>query len=161
MARANVSHMMKRCCLLLGLFLLVGCQAQPDYTFSGRLLKADGSPASGVSVVVTPASAALTGQPKGTVLTTDDGGGFTGSFPNDMDSADWVQLPVKSMPPLAGVYLWVYDRYNWKPIPVSIDPMSERQRCPGGQRMVLPTVSLPQMRAKGPDTVPSVTTLPS
>jgi hypothetical protein len=145
--------MTKRITLLVSL-LLVGCESQPDYTFSGRLLKPDGSPASGLSVMVTPASAALTGQPKGAVLTTDGGGGFSGNFANDMDGTDWARLPLPSMPPLAGVYLWVYDRYTWKPIPVSIDPLSERQRCPGGERIVLPTVTMPAA-------VPAVATMPS
>jgi hypothetical protein len=144
-----------------GLFLLVGCQSQPDYTFSGRLLKPDGSPASGMSVIVTPASAAITGDPKGTVVTTDDGGGFTGSFANDMDGTDWPQVPLPQMPPLSGVYLWIYDRYQWKPIPVSINPLEERERCSGGQQIVLPTVNMLPVRLHRLDTVPAETAMPS
>lgn len=146
---------------MTGLVAFAGCQSSPDYTFSGRLLKADGSPASGMSVVVTPASAALTGEPEGTVLTTDEGGGFSGSFANDMDNFGRIRVPLTQMPPLAGVYLWVYDRYSWKPIPVSMDPVAERQRCPGGEQLVLPSVRLPQARDPKAETMPAITTIPS
>lgn len=127
-----------------------GCQTQADYQYRGRLLLSNGAPAADVQVAVTPPSSFIedSAAPADTV-TTDAHGYFQGGFANDMDGQG-LQYRMTEMPPLAGVCLWVRTEDQWRKVPVSLYTIAERQRCSGGERIALPTVTLPG----GPSTLP-------
>jgi hypothetical protein len=146
--------------LSLGLTLawMCGCGSPPpDFSYTGELRRADGSPAEGVDVVVAPASSIFRGLPHDVKpTTTDSDGHFAGGFANDMDGDDWARLPLSAMPPLPGVFVWVQRGPGWEPIPVSLNTLTQRQQSLGRQQIALPPVVVADNGA-GPTTRPADT----
>jgi len=154
-----VTAMRRRALLALLLLIVTGCEDFAyTYDYRGTLLKADGTPAAGVSVSVQPSARRSYAYEKvgpsdadvrwvdmldHWTTTTDTRGRFSGNVNGDSQYTRWLCLPTApAAAKLQSMYVWVRQPSGWSPIVVPLDEASQKRGYSGGRHIDLPTVTL-------------------